>query len=237
MTPNTSLLVLETADQYVQYRVVPPKSQPEVYKQFLARIEQNKAQERADEGREDPAGAGDVGRPGEVVGAAVQIPELEFPKVSTRRRRRRALFFTWRLPQLRRAARSTATGRGEHVRRGRRVRPAGPRPRWSRASGDVLPLQRARPPLPPVRRPALCRLPAPLPVPPAGSAAGQVAAANARTPASPVAGSIGRDRFAAGRQATDPPCGWSQLTGRRKRRPGPAAAVDRLSRRRRPHDR
>ena len=46
MTPNTSLLVLETAEQYVQYRVVPPKSQPEVYKQFLARIEQNKAQER-----------------------------------------------------------------------------------------------------------------------------------------------------------------------------------------------
>ena len=46
VTPNTSLLVLETAEQYVQYRVVPPRTQPEVYKQFLARIEQNKAQER-----------------------------------------------------------------------------------------------------------------------------------------------------------------------------------------------
>jgi len=46
VTPNTSLLVLETADQYVQYRVVPPKDRPEIYKEFLAKIEQNKAQER-----------------------------------------------------------------------------------------------------------------------------------------------------------------------------------------------
>jgi len=46
VTPNTSLLVLETADQYVQYRVVPPKDRPDIYKEFLARIEQNKAQER-----------------------------------------------------------------------------------------------------------------------------------------------------------------------------------------------
>ena len=45
VTPNTSLLVLETADQYVQSRVVPPKTQPEIYKQFMARIEQNKAEE------------------------------------------------------------------------------------------------------------------------------------------------------------------------------------------------
>ncbi len=46
VTPNTSLLVLETADQYVQYRVVPPKDRPDVYKEFLAKIEQNKVQER-----------------------------------------------------------------------------------------------------------------------------------------------------------------------------------------------
>jgi Ca-activated chloride channel family protein len=46
VTPNTSLLVLETADQYVQYRVVPPKNRPDIYKEFLAKIEQNKAQER-----------------------------------------------------------------------------------------------------------------------------------------------------------------------------------------------
>ena len=46
VTPNTSLLVLETADQYVQYRVVPPKDRPDIYKEFLAKIEQNKVQER-----------------------------------------------------------------------------------------------------------------------------------------------------------------------------------------------
>ena len=41
VTPNTSLLVLETAEQYVQYRVVPPKTLPDVYRQFMAKIEQN----------------------------------------------------------------------------------------------------------------------------------------------------------------------------------------------------
>ena len=46
VTPNTSLLVLETSDQYVQYRVVPPRSRPDVYEEFLAKIEQNKAQEQ-----------------------------------------------------------------------------------------------------------------------------------------------------------------------------------------------
>lgn len=45
VTPNTSLLVLETVDQYVQYRVVPPTSRPEVYKEFLAKIEQQQTQE------------------------------------------------------------------------------------------------------------------------------------------------------------------------------------------------
>src|SRR5689334_7639366 len=45
VTPNTSLLVLETADQYVQYRVVPPKNRPAVYEEFLAKIEKHKAAE------------------------------------------------------------------------------------------------------------------------------------------------------------------------------------------------
>jgi tetratricopeptide (TPR) repeat protein len=45
VTPSTSLLVLETADQYVRHRVVPPRDRPDVYREFLARIEQNKAQE------------------------------------------------------------------------------------------------------------------------------------------------------------------------------------------------
>ena len=61
VTPNTSLLVLETVDQYVQYRVVPPKSRPEIYKQFLAKIEQNKAQERQTQEEKIQQVAGDVG--------------------------------------------------------------------------------------------------------------------------------------------------------------------------------
>lgn len=44
VTPNTSLLVLETVEQYVQYRVVPPPTRPDIYKEFIARIEQNKQQ-------------------------------------------------------------------------------------------------------------------------------------------------------------------------------------------------
>src|SRR6185437_16141874 len=44
VTPNTSLLVLETVDQYVQYRVVPPITRPEIYKQFLAKIEEHHTQ-------------------------------------------------------------------------------------------------------------------------------------------------------------------------------------------------
>lgn len=44
-TPVTSLLVLETAEQYVMYRVVPPKSRPDVYQAFAARIEQQRADE------------------------------------------------------------------------------------------------------------------------------------------------------------------------------------------------
>jgi tetratricopeptide (TPR) repeat protein len=45
VTANTSLLVLETVEQYVQYRVVPPPTRPDVYKQFLVEIEQHRAQE------------------------------------------------------------------------------------------------------------------------------------------------------------------------------------------------
>ncbi|MDB5357737.1 MAG: hypothetical protein JWN24_4190, partial [Phycisphaerales bacterium] len=45
-TPATSLLVLEIADQYVQHRVVPPKNRPEVYAQFMEKIEQNKVAEQ-----------------------------------------------------------------------------------------------------------------------------------------------------------------------------------------------
>jgi Ca-activated chloride channel family protein len=47
VTPATSLLVLETVEQYVQYGVVPPKSRPDVYKDFQAKIETRKVQEAA----------------------------------------------------------------------------------------------------------------------------------------------------------------------------------------------
>ncbi|HEX8913612.1 MAG TPA: VIT domain-containing protein, partial [Humisphaera sp.] len=43
VTPYTSLLVLETVEQYVQHRVVPPKSRPDVYAAFMEKIEQNRA--------------------------------------------------------------------------------------------------------------------------------------------------------------------------------------------------
>ncbi|HEY4328827.1 MAG TPA: DUF2135 domain-containing protein, partial [Phycisphaerae bacterium] len=39
VTAKTSLLVLETADQYVRYHVVPPKSRADVYQEFAKRIE------------------------------------------------------------------------------------------------------------------------------------------------------------------------------------------------------
>ena len=44
VTPNTSLLVLETVDQYLQYAIVPPKASAAIYAGFMARIEQKKTQ-------------------------------------------------------------------------------------------------------------------------------------------------------------------------------------------------
>jgi Ca-activated chloride channel family protein len=39
-TPVTSLLVLETADQYVRYQVIPPRDRPDVFKEWEAKVEQ-----------------------------------------------------------------------------------------------------------------------------------------------------------------------------------------------------
>jgi tetratricopeptide (TPR) repeat protein len=47
VTPVTSLLVLETVEQYVQYQVVPPKNRPDVYQAFAARIEEHHVAEQA----------------------------------------------------------------------------------------------------------------------------------------------------------------------------------------------
>lgn len=42
-TPATSLLVLETADQYARNDVVPPRNRPAVYQEFLAKVREKKA--------------------------------------------------------------------------------------------------------------------------------------------------------------------------------------------------
>jgi Ca-activated chloride channel family protein len=44
VTPSTSLIVLETAEQYVEHRIVPPRSRPEVYAQFIEQIERRRAE-------------------------------------------------------------------------------------------------------------------------------------------------------------------------------------------------
>ena len=44
VTPNTSLLVLETVEQYLQYKIVPPKTSGAIYAQFMTQIEQQKQQ-------------------------------------------------------------------------------------------------------------------------------------------------------------------------------------------------
>ena len=75
VTANTSLLVLETVDQYVLYRVVPPRSRPEIYKEFLARIEKNGRNARRKRAFACEVGAGhrDVGGARGVVGTRLQI--------------------------------------------------------------------------------------------------------------------------------------------------------------------
>jgi len=44
VTSNTSLLVLETLQQYVQYGIVPPTSRKEIFTQFVEQLKQTKDQ-------------------------------------------------------------------------------------------------------------------------------------------------------------------------------------------------
>jgi hypothetical protein len=46
VTPNTSLLVLETAQQYIDHGIVPPQSRKDVYAEFLKGIEQRHVNEK-----------------------------------------------------------------------------------------------------------------------------------------------------------------------------------------------
>ncbi len=45
VTPATSLLVLERLQQYVEYRIVPPKSRPDIYEQYFEAMEELVAEE------------------------------------------------------------------------------------------------------------------------------------------------------------------------------------------------
>jgi Ca-activated chloride channel family protein len=49
VTPNTSMIVLETVEQYLRYQIVPPKSRAEIYSEFMKRIEQVAAVGKRDE--------------------------------------------------------------------------------------------------------------------------------------------------------------------------------------------
>ncbi len=43
VTAFTSMIVLERVEQYVEYKIIPPKTRPEVYTEFMKQIEQNHA--------------------------------------------------------------------------------------------------------------------------------------------------------------------------------------------------
>jgi hypothetical protein len=49
VTPYTSMIVLETVEQYLRHKIVPPKSRGDVYAQFMQRIEQQQAVARNEE--------------------------------------------------------------------------------------------------------------------------------------------------------------------------------------------
>ena len=49
VTPYTSMIVLETVEQYLQHKIVPPQSRGDVYAEFMKRIEQNQAVAKKEE--------------------------------------------------------------------------------------------------------------------------------------------------------------------------------------------
>lgn len=49
VTPYTSMIVLETVEQYLQHKIIPPKSRADVYAEFMKRIEQNQAVAQTEE--------------------------------------------------------------------------------------------------------------------------------------------------------------------------------------------
>jgi tetratricopeptide (TPR) repeat protein len=49
VTPNTSLMVLERVEQYLAYQITPPRSRPDIYAAYTARIEQQQALQKKSE--------------------------------------------------------------------------------------------------------------------------------------------------------------------------------------------
>jgi tetratricopeptide (TPR) repeat protein len=43
VTPFTSMIVLETVEQYLQHKIIPPRTRPDVYAEFMKRIEQQQS--------------------------------------------------------------------------------------------------------------------------------------------------------------------------------------------------
>ena len=46
VTPNTSLMVLERLEQYLQYQITPPRSRPDMYAAYTAQIEKQQAEKK-----------------------------------------------------------------------------------------------------------------------------------------------------------------------------------------------
>jgi len=46
VTPNTSLMVLERLDQYLQYRITPPRSRPDIYAAYMTQIDKQQTEKK-----------------------------------------------------------------------------------------------------------------------------------------------------------------------------------------------
>ena len=73
VTPYTSLLVLDSLEQYVQYEIAPPKSLAAMREEYMRRIDTVEHQKQKAEGRQAGRGRPHVGAEGEVVEHRVQV--------------------------------------------------------------------------------------------------------------------------------------------------------------------
>ena len=75
VTPYTSLLVLDTLEQYVQYDIAPPKSLPAMREEYMRRIDTLEHQKQKEKGRQDQRSRPHVGGAGQLVDRRVQISQ------------------------------------------------------------------------------------------------------------------------------------------------------------------